>query len=66
MQMRMRIRINMRIEGLDEEEREPHGSQQTRFLERNQAPSDQISQPGHLASTCVHHNIGNELTVEVN
>ena len=29
-------------------------------------PSDQIGQPGHLASTCVHHNIGNELTVEVN
>ena len=29
-------------------------------------PSDQKGQPGHLASTCVHHNIGNELTVEVN
>ena len=29
-------------------------------------PSDQIGPPGHLASTCVHHNIGNELTVEVN
>ena len=28
--------------------------------------SDQIGQPGHLASTCVHHNIGNEVTVEVN
>ena len=27
--------------------------------------SDQIGPPGHLASTCVHHNIGNELTVEV-
>ena len=29
-------------------------------------PSGQIGQPGHLASTCVHHSIGNELTVEVN
>ena len=28
--------------------------------------SDQIGPPGHLATTCVHHNIGNELTVEVN
>ncbi len=28
-------------------------------------PSDQIGPPGHLATTCVHHNIGNELTVEV-
>ena len=29
-------------------------------------PSDQIGPPGHLATTCVRHNIGNELTVEVN
>ena len=29
-------------------------------------PSDQIRPPGHLATTCVHHNIGNELTAEVN
>ena len=29
-------------------------------------PRDRIGPPGHLASTCVHHNIGNELTVEVN
>ena len=29
-------------------------------------PSDQIGPPEHLATTCVHHNIGNELTVEVN
>ena len=28
--------------------------------------SDQIGPPGHPTTTCVHHNIGNELTVEVN
>ena len=32
----------------------------------NSGPSDQIGPPGHLASTCVHHNISNELTAEVN
>ena len=31
----------------------------------NSGPSDQIGPPGHLAITCVHHNIGNELTVAV-
>ena len=36
------------------------------MLGANSGPSDQIGKPGHLASTCVHHNIGNELTVEVN
>ena len=36
------------------------------ILGANSGPSDQIGQPGHLASTGVHHNIGNELTVEVN
>ena len=36
------------------------------ILGTKSCPSDQIGQPGHLASTCVHHNIGNELTVEVN
>ena len=35
-------------------------------LGANSRPSDQIGPPGHLATTCVHHNIGNELTVEVN
>ncbi len=29
-------------------------------------PSDHIGPPGQLAITCVQHNIGNELTVEVN
>ena len=29
-------------------------------------PSDQVDPPGHLAITCVNHDIGNELTVEVN
>ena len=28
-------------------------------------PSDQIRPQGHLATICVHHNIGNELTVAV-
>ena len=32
----------------------------------NSCPRDQIGPPGHLATTCVHHNMGNELTVEVN
>ena len=36
------------------------------MLGANSGPSDQIGPPGHLAITCVHHNIGNELTVEVN
>ena len=36
------------------------------ILGANSGPSDQIGPPGHLAITCVHHNIGNELTVEVN
>ncbi len=36
------------------------------ILGANSGPSDQIGPPGHLATTCVHHNIGNELTVEVN
>ena len=35
------------------------------MLGANSGPSDQIGPPGHLATTCVHHNIGNELTVEV-
>ena len=35
------------------------------MFEANSSPSDQIGPPGHLATTCVHHNIGNELTVEV-
>ena len=36
------------------------------MLGANSGPSDQIGPPGHLTTTCVHHNIGNELTVEVN
>ena len=36
------------------------------MLGANSGPSDQIGPPGHLATTCVRHNIGNELTVEVN
>ena len=36
------------------------------ILGANSGPSDQIGPPGHLATTCVNHNIGNELTVEVN
>ena len=36
------------------------------ILGAKSGPSDQIGPPGHLATTCVHHNIGNELTVEVN
>ncbi len=36
------------------------------MLGANSGPGDQIGPPGHLATTCVHHNIGNELTVEVN
>ena len=31
----------------------------------NSWPGYQIGPPGHLATTCVHHNIGNELTVAV-
>ena len=36
------------------------------ILGAKSGPSDQIGPPGHLATTCVRHNIGNELTVEVN
>ena len=36
------------------------------ILGANSGPSDQIGPPDHLATTCVHHNIGNEITVEVN
>ena len=36
------------------------------ILGANSGPRDQIGPPGHRATTCVHHNIGNELTVEVN
>ena len=36
------------------------------ILGASSGPSDQIGPPGHLATTCVHHNIGNELTVKVN
>ena len=42
------------------------GANRHDFFEVKSGPSDQIGQAGHLASTCVHHNIGNELTVEVN
>ena len=35
------------------------------ILGANSGPSDQIGPPGHLATTCVHHNKGNELTVAV-
>ena len=36
------------------------------MLGANSGSSDKFGPPGHLATTCVHHNIGNELTVEVN
>ena len=36
------------------------------ILGANSGPSDQIGPPDHLATTCVHHNTGNELTVKVN
>ena len=36
------------------------------ILGANSSPSDQIGPPDHLATRCVHHNIGNEITVEVN
>ncbi len=36
------------------------------MLGANSGPSGQIGPPEHLAITCVHPNIGNELTVEVN
>ena len=35
------------------------------ILGAKSGPSDQIGPPGHLATTCVHHNIGNEPTVAV-
>ena len=35
------------------------------ILGANSGPNDQIGPPGHLATTCVHHNICNELTVAV-
>ena len=35
------------------------------ILGANSDPIDHIGPPGHLASTCVHHNIGNEFTVAV-
>ena len=35
------------------------------ILGANSGPSDQMGLPGHLATTCVHHNMGNELTVAV-
>ena len=36
------------------------------ILGARSGPSDQIGPPGHLATTCVRHSIGNVLTVEVN
>ena len=36
------------------------------ILGANSGPSDQIGPPDHLATTSVHHNIGNEISVEVN
>ena len=32
------------------------------ILGANSGPSDQNGPPGHLATTCVHHHIGNEPT----
>ena len=66
MQMSMRIRISRRIEEWDDEEREPHWEPTDMNFGAKSGPSDQIGQPGHLSITCVNHNIGNELTVEVN
>ena len=61
---RMRIRINMRIEELEDEE--GHMGANRHDFGGKSSPGGQIGKPVHLASTCVHHNIGNELTVEVN
>ena len=36
------------------------------MLGTESGPSDKSGPPGHLATTCVHHKIGNELTAEVN
>ena len=36
------------------------------ILRASSVPSDQIGPPGHLAITCLHHDISNEPTVKVN
>ena len=63
--MRMTRRINKQSKSWTMKIESHMGANRHDFGAKS-GPSDQIGQPGHLASTCVHHNIGNELTVEVN